>query len=230
MELIQNLNIDKNNNFLENTLWKTINSGIDIGLKFILPDMIENQIIDIKNNLINFGLKDGIEKSINSVLKLGKEALGIFTKNFENIGQVQSILKNGGLVEKISDVLDLTINKAQISGKINSEVGKVLKKEKSTIVNNIDSKLQEEINKQIKKIDKIEKSINIWKENYNIKNFDEMEKEYLKIKRNMKDLVPLENTIKEARNIEMIHELIKNNGKNFELSEEEIELAKKLNI
>lgn len=230
MELIQDLNIDKNNNFLENTLWKTINSGIDIGLKFILPDMIENQIIDIKNNLINFGLKDGIEKSINSVLKLGKEALGIFTKNFENIGQVQSILKNGGLVEKISDVLDLTINKAQISGKINSEVGKVLKKEKSTIVDNIDSKLQEEINKQIKKIDKIEKSINIWKENYNIKNFDEMEKEYLKIKRNMKDLVPLENTIKEARNIEMIHELIKNNGKNFELSEEEIELAKKLNI
>lgn len=230
MELVQDLNIEKNNNFLENSLWKTINNGIDIGLKFILPDMIENQVIDIKNNLINFGLKDGISKSIESVLNLGKEALGIVTKNFENIGQVQSVLKNGGLLEKISDVFDLTLEKAQISGKLDSEIGKTIKKEKSTIINNIDENLQQTLNNQIKKIEKIEKSINVWKENYNNKNFEGMEKEYLKIKRNIKDLVPLENTIKDARNVEMIHELIKNKGKNFELTEEEIELTKKLNI
>ena len=41
-------------------------------------------------------------------------------------------------------------------------------------------------------------------------------------------MVPIENTIISARNIEMLHSLIKNKGKNFELSNEELELANKL--
>ena len=38
--------------FLDTFLGKTINGAIDIGLKTILPDLIENQIIDIKNALL----------------------------------------------------------------------------------------------------------------------------------------------------------------------------------
>ena len=37
-----------------------------------------------------------------------------------------------------------------------------------------------------------------------------------------------ENTIKNARTIENLHELIKNNGKSFELSDEEMQLAELL--
>ena len=44
-------------------MWKTINSGIDIGIRYLLPDLVENEIIDLKDNLINLGLKDGIKKS-----------------------------------------------------------------------------------------------------------------------------------------------------------------------
>ena len=40
--------------------------------------------------------------------------------------------------------------------------------------------------------------------------------------------MPLESTIKRAREIENIHNLIKNNGKDFNLSIDQIELAKKL--
>ena len=39
----------------------------------------------------------------------------------------------------------------------------------------------------------------------------------------------LENTLKNARQVEVIHQLIRNNGQNFDISEEEIELNKKLN-
>ena len=39
------------------------------------------------------------------------------------------------------------------------------------------------------------------------------------------DLMPLEQTIKEARIIENLHTLIKNNGQNFELTEQQQELA-----
>lgn len=60
-----NLNLEKNINkedFLNSTLWKTINNGIDIGLRYTLPDFVEDEIIDLKNNLINFGLKDRNKK------------------------------------------------------------------------------------------------------------------------------------------------------------------------
>jgi hypothetical protein len=40
--------------------------------------------------------------------------------------------------------------------------------------------------------------------------------------------MPTENTIKQARIIENLHTLIKNNNKNFDVSDEQIELAKKL--
>ena len=55
-----------------------------------------------------------------------------------------------------------------------------------------------------------------------------MEKEYNKIKSELKKLIPIENTINNARNVELLHNLIKNNGQNFNLTQEEIELANKL--
>ena len=56
-----------------------------------------------------------------------------------------------------------------------------------------------------------------------------MEKEYKKLEEELEKTIPLENTIKEARNIENLHILIKNKG-NFNLSNDELELAKKLII
>ena len=55
-----------------------------------------------------------------------------------------------------------------------------------------------------------------------------MDKEYNKIKNKLEELVPLENVIKKAREIENLHMLIKNRGGNFEISNEELELAKVL--
>ena len=52
-----------------------------------------------------------------------------------------------------------------------------------------------------------------------------MEKEYKGIISELENYVPIENTIKTARNIEVLHNLIKNNGHNFDLSKNELELA-----
>ena len=52
-----------------------------------------------------------------------------------------------------------------------------------------------------------------------------MEREFKKMKEKFKEILPMENTIKEARTIENLHTLIKNNGRNFDLSEEQKELA-----
>ena len=67
LENVQNNNLELNNkivnektqkSFLESTLGKAVNTAIDIGLRAILPDFVENQVIGIKNNLLNYDLKD----------------------------------------------------------------------------------------------------------------------------------------------------------------------------
>ena len=226
--LNNNLEINQNN-FLQSNLWSAINNGIDIGIRYLLPDLVEEEIIELKDNMINLGLKEGIKKSVNTVIETGKEAMGILSGNFENIGQVQRVIKNGGIIDKVSEVLDTLIAKGEQTGKINPSFSYILKNGKSSILNSVERNIEATLDNQISKVNLVDKYINNWKEYYNKKDFDGMEKEYKKMEMNLKELVPLENTLKNARQIENIHQLIKNNGQNFNISEEEIELVKKLN-
>lgn len=229
------INIEKNleqgkeqNRFLETTLGKTINTGIDIGIRALLPDYIEEQIIDLKDNLINYGLKDGIKKSIDDAINVGKSAIGIVTGNFESISQAQTAIKNGGLIDNVSDLLDGVINKVQKEGLINSTVAKTIKQGKNSILNNVEKNIENTFNNQIKSLDYTQKYINNWKTYFNNQNFQGMEKEYNKIEKEINNLIPIEKTINEVRTIENLHNLIKNNGQDFNLSVEQLELAEKL--
>lgn len=233
MELIQDVNLKLNNNkenFLNSTLWKTINNGIDIGLRYALPDLVEDEVINLKDNLINFGLREGIKKSIDSVIKTGKEALGVFSENFQNTTQLETVIKNGGIIDKVSEVMDFAVNKAEEAGKISSITSMSIKKGKDSILNSIERNIEATLTSQINSAKNIDNYINNWNNYYNEKDFDGMQKEYNKIQKEIKELVPLENTIKNARYVENIHNLIKNNGKNFELTEQELELAGKIDI
>ena len=78
---------------------KTINTGIDFGLRAVLPDLIENQVIDIKNSLIKNGLREGINTAIKSAIDLGKSALEIVTGDFQNMSQVQMAIGSGGIID-----------------------------------------------------------------------------------------------------------------------------------
>lgn len=216
------------NKFLESVLGKTINTGIDIGIRAILPNYIEDQIINLKDNLFQYGLKDGIKKSINDALDIGKSAIGIVTGNFENISQVQQAIKSGGVIDNVSDLLDDVINKVQDNGLINSTVAKTIKQGKNTILNNVEKNIEKTFNNQIKSLSYAEKYVNNWKEYFNNKNFEGMEREYKKIEKEINNLIPIEKTINNIRTIENLHNLIKNNGKDFNLTVQELELAYKL--
>ena len=54
------------NNFLNTTVGKVVNTAIDLGLRWVLPNFIEDQVIDIKNSLIKGGLKEGINTLMKS--------------------------------------------------------------------------------------------------------------------------------------------------------------------
>ena len=229
IELNNNLEIEKEQkNFLETTLGKTINTGIDIGIRAILPDYIEEQIIDLKDNLIKYGLKEGIKKSIDDAINIGKSAIGIVSGNFENIAQMQEAIKNGGIIDNVSSLLDSVINKVQSNGLINSTVARTIKQGKNSILNNVEKNIENTFNNQIKALNYSEKYIENWKNYFENKDFNGMEKEYKKIKTEMNYLAPIEKMINEARTIENLHMLIKNNGQDFNLTKEQMELAEKL--
>ncbi len=222
------INEKEQNDFLETTLGKTINTGIDIGLRAVLPDYIEEQIIDLKDNLMQYGLKDGIKKSIDDAINIGKSTIGIITGKFENISQMQDAVKSGGIIDNISSLLDDIINKANRSGLINSTISNTIKKGKNIILNNVEKNIEDNFNDQIKSLNYTEKYINNWKNYYNNKDFNGMEKEYNKIEKEIKNLAPIEKIINNVKTIENLHTLIKNNGQDFNLTQEELELAQKL--
>ena len=224
-----NKNLDSNQNiFLQSTIGKAINNGINVGLRFLLPNWVEDKVIELKDNLLNYGLKTGITKTIQSVIDTGKSAAGIITGNFENINQINEAVKNGGIIDSVSEIFDSVLNKIRDEGKINIPTYNVIKNGKDSILNSVEKNIESTMNNQITSSKKIEKYIGNWKNYFDQKNFDGMEKEYKKLKIEIKNLVPLENTINTARNIELLHNMIKNNGQKFNLTTEELELAKKL--
>ena len=205
-----------------------INTAVDLGIRAALPNLIEDQVITIKDAILNSGFESGINQAINSAIDLGKSAIGIVTGNFENITQARNAIKNGGIIDSVSSILDAAINKAQDNDLIPVEAAKIVRKSKNSILDAMNSNIESEFLGQMESIEKINKYEENWKNFYNEKNFDEMEKEYLKIKDELKKVLPIESTLKSARTLETLHLLMKNKDEKFTLSDEEIELANQL--
>ena len=225
---IENTLEKEQKNFLETTLGKIINTGLDIGIRALLPDFIDEQVINLKDNLFEYGLAEGITKTIDDVIDLGKSAIGIFTGNFENVEQMQSAIQSGGLIDGISSLLDTVVNKVMQKGLINYNVASMLTQGKNVILNNIESNIEKTFADQLTTSTNLEAYINNWKNSFENKDFNSMEKEFEKIEEQLKILAPMENTINQARTIENLHNLIKNKGQDFNLTKEQLELAEKL--
>ena len=224
-----NIEIEKDQkNFLETTIGKIVNTGLDIGIRALLPDFIDEQVINLKDNLFEYGFKEGITKTIDDTIDLGKSAIGIFTGNFENIEQMQSAVQTGGLIDGLSDLLDTVVGKVSQKGLINSNVANILTQGKNIILDNVQSNIEKTFSEQLTNSNKMNQYINEWKNAFENKDFNVMEKQYKKIEKELKELAPIENTINQARTIENLHNLIKNNGQNFNLTKEQLELAEKL--
>ena len=90
---------------------------------------------------------------------------------------------------------------------------------------NIKTGVDNTLDNQVEAIEKLDKYITKWNQYYNEQNFVNMENQYNKIEEYLKEVFPLEDVLKRARAVENLHELIKNNGRNFDLTQEEKELA-----
>lgn len=234
IEIKENLN-DKNielekeqTSFLESTIGKVINTGLDAGIKYLLPDLIEDEVINVKDTIMENGLKEGINTAIDSALNLGKSFLGIITGKFENVNQIQKAVENGGIIDSLSGIFDNALNKINEKGKINENFINVIKEGKNIILDNISANIEDKLEQENNKLNKFENNINDWKEAFNNQDFNKMEEKMKTIKEGLNQIIPIENIIKEARLIESIHNKIEANNKNFNISELEMEAAKAL--
>ena len=228
LSLDSEVTIEKQNSFLETSLGRVIDTGINLALRAVLPDLIENQVIEVKDVLMREGLKEGINAIINSAIDMGKSTIGIFTGKFDNISQVQNAVKNGGIIDSTSNLLSKVIDEAKKNKLIEPSVATMLKRGKNMILESVNNNIEDLLSSQMKSVEKINKYSSNWKTYYNMKDFKGMEREYKKLQTELNNVVPLEKTIKDARQIENLHNLIKNNGNNFNISYEAVELAKKL--
>ena len=219
---------EKQNSFIQSTLGKTINTAFDLGLRAVLPELVEDQVIDVKNTMIKCGFKEGIDSAIKSAIELGKSALGIFTGNFENLSQVHTAIKKGGIIDSVSNVINNVVNQASKNNLISKGTTRFIKKGKNAILDTISANIEDKFLAELKSLEKVSKYIANWKNSYNNKDLAGMEREYNKLKKQIETITPLQSTINEAKKIENVHTLLKNKGKNYELSEVEQELANKL--
>ena len=216
---------EKQKSFLETTIGKTINSAIDIGLKAVLPNLIEDQIIDIKDIILNQGFKEGLPEIINTGLDFGKSAMGLITGDFENISQVQTAVKKGGIIDSVSKLLDFSIDLAYKSNLISNDIAKVIRSGKNTLMDTISSKVENELTKQISEIEKLEGYCNKWQEAFENKDITSMNKIYKNIQRHEEKIIPLEKIIESIKRIDNIQQLIKSKENTFNFSENELALV-----
>lgn len=226
-EISKNLK-EKQENFLESNLGKAINTGIDIGIKIALPNWLEDDVIDIKDTILNDGFKAGVQMTINKAINMGKAIEGIITGNFENMEQIKSVVKSGGLLDGISKLLDNAIDWAKKNKKIKAQTAKMLKSGKKTILESVEKNIDNSLQNQVTAIEKIDSYIEKWTNYYNSQDLTNMKKIYTRMEKEMEKIMPLQDILNKVGQVENLYELIVNNGGDFNLSQEEIELAKML--
>jgi len=237
MEILENINelgnkLNNNleylqNNFLKTNIGQLANTAVDFGLKVLLPDFVENEVIEVKDAFITGGIEDALNKTLENAIELGKKALGINNSDFKSIVQAKDALKEGNYLEGISNTLNFVIEKLEKSNLISSNVSSLIKNGKDIILNNIDSNVENEFEQEIKALGKIEKYIANWEKFYSNKNIDGMNNELNKIEKQMKKILPIENIIKNVNKIENINNLI-NNSENFDFNNVYLELANQI--
>ena len=92
MELAETLAQAKN---IKIDIGNLANTGLEFGLRTILPDFIEDDIIEIKDTFIEEGFIDGIQNIIDKAEDIGKSITGIFTGKFETVEQIKKINTKG---------------------------------------------------------------------------------------------------------------------------------------
>lgn len=226
--IAKNLDVDKTNNFFKNKFGQAVNDAIDKGLKSILPDFIEDNVIEVKNALIQGGIKDATSKAIDTAIKTGKEVIGGV---INSVSDVKQAVKEGNLISGVSKAIDGAVDIAKNLNFLKTDVADRIKKGKDIILNTTSNNIDNALEQQSKHIEKLENYCDKWDNIVNKKDFSKIENQYKKIQKELLEVAPLVDLMKSVNNIKNQYELLKTKNKKGEelvLTQEEKELCKNL--
>ena len=149
-------------NFFESTFGKVVNTGLDMALRAILPNVIEDEVIGIKNIIFTEGLQSGIKTAVDSAINLGKSVMGIFTGKFDTVSQAYTAIKSGGIIDSTSKMIDNAVKSAKQNGLINNTTANLIKKGKNVIKDCISDGIEQNFMEQVDGAEKLGKYINNW--------------------------------------------------------------------
>lgn len=219
-----NLKLENNNKF-EKGIGKIINIAVDIGIKAALPDLIEDKVIEIKNILLKNGLKDGIKEISKKVKDTIDTIIGI-NKNIK-ITDIRNLTKRNGIINDFSKIINLAIDTSVKNKMISKELAGIIKSGKTAMLSNFSNRLEKNMMKEIKTIEKFKEAISKWEEALDKRDIEELKKQYQIISKNYNNMSSDLKDIIDIDKIEYINQYI-NKNKNIKIDNEEFELLKKI--
>lgn len=225
MELIEDLKQIKD---IKIDIGNLANTGLEFGLRAVLPDFIEDDIIDIKDKFIQEGFTEGVKETYEKVKDIGKSIQGIFTGKFESVEQVKRLIQTDGILDGTSEIIDKILKTLLNKKKISKSTYNLIKTGKKEIMDSLENELESYYKIDTYSLEKIEEYCQEWKENYSKGNYKEMQKSINKIKQRLDKNESIEKIIKQAREIEKIQKYIEEKGSIENLSESEKMLIEKI--
>ena len=182
MELIEDLKQIKD---IKIDIGNLANTGLEFGLRAVLPDFIEDDIIDIKDKFIQEGFTEGVKETYEKVKDIGKSIQGIFTGKFESVEQVKRLIQTDGILDGTSEIIDKILKTLLNKKKISKSTYNLIKTGKKEIMNSLENELENYYKIDTYSLEKIEEYCQEWKENYSKGNYKEMQKSINKIKQRL---------------------------------------------
>lgn len=224
----RNLELDKSkNDFFNTTVGKVIDNTVNIAIKALVPDIIDDQVINVKDAIIEGGFKEGLEEIKRSGTNFKESIKGIITGEFKTIEQMKIAIKDGGILDFVSLCVDKGIKCLSEKTGIDKSTLNLVSSGKDLLVNQITSSIENKFTEQLEEIERLDKYCEEWKESYNDKDLGKINIVYEKIEDSLENVIQIESVLNKVNNIKNLNELINSSG-NFDLTDEELNLAKKI--
>lgn len=228
---IENTKETEQKEFLDTTIGKIVDAGLDFAISTFVPDLIEKPVSNLKDKLLSWDFnkeKETISSGALEQTKKLEENSGKEVDIGNVVANLKDFLKEEKTINSFSKIIDAAIKELVDKDKISSNVSKMVKEGKNAVVEKIKEKIDHELDGQIVYVEELKEQTEKWKNYYQEKDIKNMKAVSKKIDSLMKDIMPIDTILTEAKQIQNLQQLIENNNNQFDLSSTQLELAKML--
>lgn len=228
---IENTKETEQKEFLDTTIGKIVDAGLDFAISTFVPDLIEKPVSNLKDKLLSWDFnkeKETISSGALEQTKKSEENSGKEVDIGNVVANLKDFLKEEKTINSFSKIIDAAIKELVDKDKISSNVSKMVKEGKNAVVEKIKEKIDHELDGQIVYVEELKEQTEKWKNYYQEKDIKNMKAVSKKIDSLMEDIMPIDTILTEAKQIQNLQQLIENNNNQFDLSNTQLELAKML--